>query len=308
MQDKELFGSLLTVVDGTASEPLGTIRSDEFGSQFIYLQGIASVVVGDWVTYRVTSTTAAVTARAISGSKGHLAIAMAAVVASKFGWFQIVGINLAAGAISGGAAAAGNPVFLTGTAGLTDDVDVADDRVFGATYTVLESSALAGVHISLPFVGVGPALRPVLTQVDTAALYSVGKRWEDEDGKVYIYLQGVASVITGDICLYRSTTTSANTLVRVTANDVGHVAVAMAAIVASRWGWFQIAGLNLAVGAISGGGAAADKVAYLTATAGLCDDVVVAGDLISGMMITVAGSSALVGAFLNYPFVTNESN
>ncbi len=153
-------------------------------------------------------------------------------------------------------------------------------------------------------------LIPTLTQVDTSAKFKIGQRYIDDKGNEYIYLVGVASVVLGDICTYHQTTQSANTVVRAVADVIGQVCVAMAAIEASTYGWFQVKGWNLAVGAILAGAAAASKVPYLTSTAGLCDDVVVAGDRIHGMTITVAesASSSLVGVNMAYPEVTDESN
>ena len=297
----------LAQVDSTAKFKLGQRYVDDNGSVFIYLQGIASLVLGDWVTYRVTSVTAAVTARASSGSKGHLAIALAATIASTFGWFQIAGLNTSAGAISGGGAAAGNLVYLTATAGLTDDVEVGDDRIGHAVYSVTESSALAGVTINYPFAGsFGEGTRPTLTQIDDSALRTVGERWDDGNGSVYIYLQGIASVILGDFVTYYATTTAVAVTARATTGSKGNLAIAMAAIVAGKFGWFQIAGLNLVAGAISGGGAAAGAPAYLTATAGLIDDVDLADHRIFGLTISVVEgtpTAALCGVHMNYPFV-----
>ena len=130
---------------------------DEDGSEYIYLQGIASVAAGSWVTYDVTSTTGSTTALLAANGKGPVAIAMAAIVANKFGWFQIFGLNLAAKAISGGDAAAGAVVYGPATAGSVDDVAVAGDLLEGALFTVQEGevsagAGYAGVFITYPFV------------------------------------------------------------------------------------------------------------------------------------------------------------
>ena len=86
-------------------------------------------------------TSAATTARLTANAKGQVAIAMAAIVANKFGWFQIFGTHLAAVAISGGDAAALNPLYATSTAGSVDDVFVDGDMIFGAHGAVQEGES-----------------------------------------------------------------------------------------------------------------------------------------------------------------------
>ncbi len=154
-------------------------------------------------------------------------------------------------------------------------------------------------------------VRPLLTQVDSAAVYNVGRRFRDElTGSEYIYLQGITSVVLGDWVHFLILTTAGSTTARATANGKGPLAVAMAAIVAAKFGWFQIAGYTTAAGAISGGDCAVGAALYLTSTAGLVDDVFVDGDMIFGAVSTVQeGESpagvALIGAFLSYP-TTND--
>jgi len=89
----------LTDVDSTARFAIGTRHEDGDGNIFVYLQGIVSTVAGDWVTYYITSTAVAVTARLVANAKGLVAIATAATVADKFGWYQIAGHNAIARAV-----------------------------------------------------------------------------------------------------------------------------------------------------------------------------------------------------------------
>jgi len=139
------------------------------------------------------------------------------------------------------------------------------------------------------------------TTVDSTLRHKLGARARTEDGNEYIYLQGVASVVLGDWVTYDE----AHLCTRVSANGVGPLAIAQAAVVASRYGWFLIHGYTASAGAISGGGCAADVAVYLTATAGLVDDVDVAGDAIIGALSRVSESSALIGVQVSYPFVQN---
>lgn len=121
----------------------------------------------------------------------------------------------------------------------------------------------------------------------------------------FIYLAGTASTVLGSVVTYDAggfgTTLAA-------ANGVGVVAVAMSANVASQYGWYQISGRGVVKGLAS---LAADKLCYLTATAGSIDDAVVAGDAIHFMETTSAldtPSTGLAEVSLSRPFVTNESN
>ena len=309
--DKELFGSLLTLVETTRSEDVGTVRSDEFGNKYIYLQGIASVALGSVVTYKITSLTGCTMVLATTGSKGHIAVAMAAVVASSYGWFQIEGWTEEVLAISGGDAAVGGRVFLTSTAGSIDDVVTEGDEIIGMQFTVQEGettlgAAYAGVYMNAPRVLSGVAT-PDLTQVDASVLYAVGARFTDEDGNVFIYLQGLASTAEGDWVTYRITSTAAAVTKRAVAGDQGNLAIAMAAILAAKFGWYQIFGNNLRAGAITGGDAAAAGAVFLTSTAGKMDDVEVADDRVSGAVFSVqegelsGNPAALAGATISYP-------
>lgn len=86
-----------STIDASAKVPVGTIvtafdRSLGAG-EFIYLKGIANTVVGDAVTYDASF----LTARAAAGNAlpRSVAFAMAATVASKWGWYQIGGVATA---------------------------------------------------------------------------------------------------------------------------------------------------------------------------------------------------------------------
>lgn len=144
-----------------------------------------------------------------------------------------------------------------------------------------------------------------LTTVDQTALFDVGRIHTAIDGKAYVYLKGVASVVVGSVVTYIVITTVLSTTKLAIADEVGLVAVAMAAVIAGDFGWFQIAGLNLVTKADS---SAAIGQAYLGGTTGSCDSTKVVGDMIIGMHITVAESGNLVGVFLTYPSVSNDSN
>jgi hypothetical protein len=72
-----------------------------------------------------------VTTRAVAGSRGRMAVAMAAVPANQFGWYQIHG---SAQGQANGAVADNAVVYLTAGAGAVDDAVVATDMVIGARF------------------------------------------------------------------------------------------------------------------------------------------------------------------------------
>lgn len=153
-------------------------------------------------------------------------------------------------------------------------------------------------------------LIPTLTQVDSTALFDVGTRFEDEEGNVYVYLQGIGSAARGSWVTYYITSTAAAVTALLAANAIGLVAVALAATIADTFGWFQIAGNNLYAKMTSGGNCAAGAALYHQA-AGLVDDVKVLGDLIVGALCSVqegeltGNPAGYGGVTLNYPSVND---
>lgn len=141
------------------------------------------------------------------------------------------------------------------------------------------------------------------SQIDTALQHPLGTRAFDADGNEYIYLQGVASTVAGDWVTFDE----AHLTTRSTANAKGRVAIAMAAIVASSYGWYQIYGKNTIAKGVSGS-IDDNDVLYLTSTAGTVDDSDVAGDLISGAIARSADSSGVFTVELNYPFVDDTAD
>lgn len=101
----------------------------------------------------------------------------------------------------------------------------------------------------------------------------------------FIYLKGVASTAVGSWVLYNEDDYSTSLLA---ANDIGQVAIAMSANIASQFGWYQIKGK--AVGKVAAAFADNGNI-YATATAGTVDDAVVAGDRVK----KAKGASAIDG-------------
>jgi hypothetical protein len=116
----------------------------------------------------------------------------------------------------------------------------------------------------------------------------------------FIYLKGVASTAVGSWVLYNEDDYSTSLLA---ANDIGQVAVAMSACVASEYGWYQIKGKAIGKALT----AFADNAnVYSTATAGSVDDAVVAGDRVKkckGASAVGTPSSGLAEFEIDRPFV-----
>ena len=144
----QIFAGDTSAIDTSLQHPLGTRAFDPDGNEYIYLTGVASTVAGDWVSLDE----AHLTIRTVANALGRVGIAMAAIVASRYGWYQIYGKNTIALAISGGGAAADAPLFLTSTAGQVDDVDVTGDFIVGAVCRVLEASGIIAAELNYPFV------------------------------------------------------------------------------------------------------------------------------------------------------------
>lgn len=137
-----------------------------------------------------------------------------------------------------------------------------------------------------------------LTDVDTSAKVPVLTRFRASDGKEYIYLEGVVSTVAGSWVSFNE----AGETALLAGNAVGGVAIATAAIVADRFGWYQIYGVNTQAATDT---IASDKQLYIDGTAGRADDANVAGDLILGAYSMTADTANVATVFLNYPSVTD---
>jgi len=120
----------------------------------------------------------------------------------------------------------------------------------------------------------------------------------------FIYLSGVASTAVGSWVTVHE---DGFTTTLLAANDIGRVAVAMSANVASQYGWYQISGK--AVGkALTG--YADNGLVYATATAGSIDDAVVAGDRVKkaiGASAVGTPSTGLAEFEIDRPFMDDAT-
>jgi len=152
MQESYVGVQQIADISSTQRHPLGMImRAADpiYGAgEFIYLAGVASTVLGSWVTYNSDdNSTTLLAANAI----GPVAVAMGINVASSYGWYQIQGkaVGKALAAFADNA-----NVYATATAGSVDDAVVAGDRVKGAkgaSAVDTPSTGLAEFEISYPF-------------------------------------------------------------------------------------------------------------------------------------------------------------
>lgn len=152
--DNMVVAQPITEVSTTQKLPLGSIRrARDFGSnqngegEFIYLKGVASTVAGSWVNYNADDySTALIAANAI----GPVAVAMAATVASTYGWYQISGKAVAKVA----AGYADNTSVWYQASGVGDDTAVTGDRIQrakGASAIDVPATGYAEFEIERPF-------------------------------------------------------------------------------------------------------------------------------------------------------------
>jgi hypothetical protein len=135
----------------TQNHPFGTIVTADDPTngtgEFIYLKGVASTVVGSWVTYKSDDWT---TALVVPDNIGPVAVAMSINdAATDYGWYQIHGKASAKAAD----VADNGLVYIDTDAGICDDAVVAGDKVHNATWASADDTAtgLADVEIARPF-------------------------------------------------------------------------------------------------------------------------------------------------------------
>lgn len=137
--DTQLGWTAPGTIDDSALVPVGTIaRFRDIGTtqlgtgEFIYLKGVGSTVLGSWVTYSISDGTAVTGTTTLWAGTANLsyplAVATAATVANKYGWYQISGAAVCA--ISG-SIAAGNPAAWQ-AAGVVQATPVTTKNVVGA--------------------------------------------------------------------------------------------------------------------------------------------------------------------------------
>jgi hypothetical protein len=141
-----------------------------------------------------------------------------------------------------------------------------------------------------------------LDQIDTVKRFALGYTVDMGDS-AFVYVQGVTSGAANKFATY----TAAGVTTLIAADAVGLVGVFCADLDAtSKFGWLQVKALAGRAGATDT--VAANTVPYIDGTAGRVDDAVVAGDKVYNAFIRTADTSNVATVYLNYPYVTNESN
>lgn len=140
-----VFEANTSTLDTTAQHSVGIKAEDSSGNEYIYGLGVASTVVNSWVTFDE----ALASTLAVANAVGRVGIAMGAIVASTYGWYQIYGSGT--GLVLASFADNGN-VYLTSTDGSVDDTDVAGDAVIGAIGRSAIASGAATMELNYPHV------------------------------------------------------------------------------------------------------------------------------------------------------------
>ena len=141
----KVFAGDTTAVDTTKKHPLGTRAMDVNGNEYIYLTGVASTEAGSWVSFDEVH----ITTLTVANAKGRVAIAMAATVASTYGWYQIYGKSTTA--LVASTVADNALLYLHASAGRVDDVDVSGDLILGAIARSLATNVASPLTVELNY-------------------------------------------------------------------------------------------------------------------------------------------------------------
>ncbi len=115
----------LSVVHTSQKHELGALYSDDNGI-YTYMTGVASTLVGSWVTFNESFATVLATKAEVDKLK-PMAVAKGAVVASSYGWYQIFGEVSAARVLA--SAAKEVAIYSSATAGSLDDDSTSQTKV-----------------------------------------------------------------------------------------------------------------------------------------------------------------------------------
>lgn len=128
-------------------------RNAEQGEcEFIYVKGLASVAVGEGVSYDGAT---GLLVRTVAATRGPVGIAMSALVANTYGWVQVFGKAIC----KVGTVASGGSVWATATPGTLDDATLTGALWSGASFksaTDTPATGFAYAQIAYPaMVGLG---------------------------------------------------------------------------------------------------------------------------------------------------------
>lgn len=149
IDDLQAGSTAVGAIDTTQRFPLGQVFSGTDSSlgvgTFVYLKGVASTAVGDAVTYNPST---GVTARAVAGARGPVAVATAAnTSATNYALYQIGG----RASVKTGTVAANTRPYVTATPGQLDDAVVSGDSIDGARIASTDSGGFASIDLVAPY-------------------------------------------------------------------------------------------------------------------------------------------------------------
>lgn len=148
----DLPGARIATVDSSMVFPLGTKcaardTSNGYYGEFVYMKGAASVAAGNWCLLNYDNGTVSLLA---DNDIGGVGVAMGAIIASTYGWFQIRGKAEAALAAS---CADNATLYTTSTAGVADDTATSMTEILGAKGAeTISSAGNAEVELNYPTV------------------------------------------------------------------------------------------------------------------------------------------------------------
>lgn len=143
---KRVFQTKLTDVASSDKEGVGTVRR-EGDNEYIFLKGVASTGQYDAVGIQADYSTVLLN-KTEADKLRRVAIAQAALVASKYGWYLLRGegyVNLLANCAKDVA------LYTTATAGSLDDTSASQTKVLGiVNQTAITSAAAAMCYVNYP--------------------------------------------------------------------------------------------------------------------------------------------------------------
>jgi hypothetical protein len=139
---------LLTDVDTVQQNALGYLQEDDQGNSYVYQQGVASCVAGAFVVIHGDGTVALSLNTPLTGPVG---VAMAAILATNYGWFQRRGVTPATTLIATDASGDKKPLFMSSTAGRATTTLAAGQAILGAWAYGNPASNVGPALLSWPF-------------------------------------------------------------------------------------------------------------------------------------------------------------
>lgn len=146
---KKIFLTKLTDFASSDKEGVGTVRR-EGDAEYIWLKGVASTAANSVVAFDESYATALLQSGTDPVLGQRIAVAKAATVASKYGWYQIRG--QAVSVACGGTCAADSQLYNSkSTAGRISSSDSGNDQIEGMWATTAASSNVAVCTLMYPY-------------------------------------------------------------------------------------------------------------------------------------------------------------